>query len=466
MSKKITKTQYVVEWVLEKIHDETYTPRQRIPSIRKLAHTLKVSTFTIAQSYDILVSMGHIESSHGSGYYVCDRSSLPFNSETPSTPSLIDNVLDTGWLMSHLFSELPDDRAPGSGLLPNSWLLDSKIISNAIRKTSKEAGSFIYTYGHIQGYLPLREQFSYQLASFGININPNLIITMPGASSAIETIIRYITKPGDIVLVDDPSWFWLLGCLQQLGIKAIGVKREETGPNLKHLELLLKTHKPKLYITNSAFHNPTSFNISPSVMCRVLNLFEQYDSYILEDDVYKYFDSDTNNLRYATLDQSNRVFYISGVSKVLGGNWRVGFLCSPTQHIEGILRHKMLSNMTCTELTERSIYKIWLDANYKRHLVSIRERLFKKHTLLAAQLNEINIIYPAKTNPGLFIWIDTGVDTTKMAVVAHKDNWLLAPGFLFSPQNQYSSHLRLNVTRTNKDFLAWLEKYILSIQIT
>lgn len=460
MNEKITKTQYVIEWIIEKIHRKIYTPRQRIPSVRKLAQTLNVSTFTITQAYDYLGSMGYIESIRGSGYYVCNRVNSVLTAEPKNMPSLIDNVLDTSWLMSHLFGELPENRSPGSGLLPKNWLLPPEIMTNAIRKSAKEINTFIYTYGHIQGYLPLREHFSYQLAKFGIKANPSLIITMPGASSAIETVIRYLTKPGDVILVDDPSWFWLLGCLQQLGLKAIGLKREESGPNIEQLENLLNIHKPKLYVTNSALHNPTSFNLSPSTVHKVLALLEKHDAYLLEDDVYKYFDDDITNLRYATLDQLNRVFYISGVSKVLGGNWRVGFLCSPLQHLEGILRHKMLSNMTCTELTERSIYKIWLNSNYEQHLTSIRLRLFNAHTQLTTELNELGLACPTKINPGLFMWVDTGIDTTKMALRAHQDSWLIAPGYLFSPKNQNSSFLRLNVTRTDSEFIKWLGKYI------
>ncbi|WP_244298119.1 GntR family transcriptional regulator [Actinobacillus vicugnae] len=145
--KKKTRVQEVCEWVIDKIERHIYLPRQKIPSIRQLAQKLGISTFSIAQGYDLLVSMGYIKSISGSGFFVCEKQC--HSPEINLAPSLINNVADTGWLMSHLFSELPKNKASGSGLLPDEWLIDAEIISNAIRKSAKEVHSFIYSYGHI-----------------------------------------------------------------------------------------------------------------------------------------------------------------------------------------------------------------------------------------------------------------------------------------------------------------------------
>lgn len=114
---------------------------------------------------------------------------------------------------------------------------------------------------------------------------------MPGVSSAIQTVLREIVKAGDYVIVDDPSWFWLLGCLHQLNINVVSIPRDSSGPNITELENLFQTYKPKLYITNSILNNPTSYNISPSIMYKVLNLLHKYDAYLLEDDIYSHLES-------------------------------------------------------------------------------------------------------------------------------------------------------------------------------
>ncbi|MBX4420611.1 aminotransferase class I/II-fold pyridoxal phosphate-dependent enzyme, partial [Mycobacterium tuberculosis] len=77
------------------------------------------------------------------------------------------------------------------------------------------------------------------------------MVTTSGVSSAIETIARAMCQPGDYVLVDDPTWFWIIGCLQQLGLTVIGVNRNSHGVDIAQLQQILENYRPKLYITNS-----------------------------------------------------------------------------------------------------------------------------------------------------------------------------------------------------------------------
>ncbi|MBF0783957.1 PLP-dependent aminotransferase family protein [Muribacter muris] len=456
MNKK-TKVAQVCDWVIENIEHNIYLPEQKIPSIRALAKRLNYSAFTISQAYEHLVSLGYLKAIRGSGYFV-----NPLKTESVqavAAPSFTQNVADTGWLMQHLFHEQEKDKSPGSGLLPSDWLIPAKIIRQAIKKSAKEAHEFIYTYGHIQGYYPLRKLFATQLAHLGITADPSFMITMPGVSAAIQLILRSLTRPNDYIIVDDPSWFWLLGCLHQLNLNILSVPRDQNGPNLEKLEYLFKTYQPKIYITNSILNNPTSYNVSPSIIYKVLHLLHQYNVYLLEDDIYSPLENNPHTLRYITLDQGERVFYISGVSKILGANWRVAFIYLPKSFLDIILRQKMLSNMTSTELTERSVYSIWLHSYYPKHIDEMRLKLVKQHEKMKNALDKIGIEYPKQANKGIFLWLDLKLDTTKMSIEAKKENYVLAPGYLFSQHTDFSHYLRLNVTRTGDEFLHWLAAY-------
>lgn len=323
--------------------------------------------------------------------------------------------------------------------------------------------NFVYGYGNLQGYLPLREQLSRQLADINILAHPDAMVTTSGVSSAIETIARAMCQSGDYVLVDDPTWFWIIGCLQQLGLNVIGVNRNSHGMDIAQLQQILESYRPKLYITNSVLHNPTSFNLPPNNIFEVLRLMAEYDCYIVEDDVYRYFIEDNNVMRYATLDGLQRVFYVTGVSKVLGGNWRVGLVCCPQVKLEAVLRQKMLTNMTCPELTERTICEIWQDNAYKKHLLTMQRRLREAHETLKKLLNEIGLVYPNHTMQGLFVWLNVGVDSKALALQAYKDGWIVAPSHLFSPTAKDNTHIRLNVTRTSPGFLKWLKSYLQTV---
>lgn len=452
---KTNKTQAVCDWVLEKIHWQVYLPGQRIPSVRALAEKLSVSTFTVAQAYDRLTAHGHLTAVRGSGYFVNRHAKEKY---TPQSPSMTENVLETGWLLGHLFNDYPDSHSPGSGQLPTTWVAQD-YLQTAIRRTTTRLNDFTYRYNHVQGYLPLRETFARQLDSLGIRANPEQMVTTSGVSGAIELLLNYCVQAGDTVIVDDPGWFWIIGCLQQKGVRIRSVTRHPDGPDIEQLEKLFIHEKPKLYITNSVLHNPTSYNIHPAVAYQVLNLLREHDAYLLEDDIYGHFSAGSPALRYAALDQFDRVFYTGGPSKIIGGNWRVGLLCCPEAHIEGVIRQKMLSNMATPELTERGVYQLWTDSHYRKHVASVQNQLQTAHEQLRPKLEAIGIAYPEHAQTGLLLWVDTGRDTVEMALAAHKAGWLIAPGHLFSPRQNTSTFMRLNVGMCSDAFLHWLGEY-------
>lgn len=467
-----SKTQLVQTHIVEKIQWQVYHPNTRIPSVRDMANKLSVSPYTVSQAYDNLVAKGYIYARQGAGYFVREpKQTQP--SQAVTLPSMTNNVLDTGWLLTHLFNDLPRTRASGSGLLPNDWLMPKKYMLSASRKVINEL-DYVYEYGHLQGYSGLREQFARQLDDMGISAHPSMMLTTTGVSAGIVTIVQAMCQAGDTIVVDDPTWFWIIGSLQNLGMNVIGVTRTHDGVDLAQFETILQHYQPKLYITNSVLHNPTSYTVTPTNVFAVLQLMEKYDCYIVEDDVYSAFHPDKNMVRYATLDGFKRVFYLNGVSKVLGGNWRIGLMVCPEMHLQNVLRQKMLSNMTCPEMTERAITYIWQDPAFAKHEKRIQGRLAKAHHNLIRRLKKHGFTPPADSNPCLFMWLNLSVennselasqtmnsiDTAELALQAHKDGWLVAPGHLFSPTGRFKSHIRLNITRTSDEFLEWLRAYM------
>lgn len=462
-----SKTQLVKRHITDKIHWQVYHPGERIPSVRGLASQLEVSPYTVSQAYDELVAQGVIYAKVGAGYFV----SLPQAvSQAIAMPSLGDNVLDTSWLLSHLFNDVPKQRASGSGLLPKEWLMPEASLRLASKKATKSL-DYVYGYGQLQGYQGLREQFARQLADINIYAHASSMLTTAGVSAGIEMIVRALCQIGDSVLIDDPSWFWIIGCLQNLGMNVIGVKRTPEGVDLAQLEQLLEAYQPKLYITNSVLHNPTSYSLTPPNAVAVLSLMQKHNCYIVEDDIYRdFYDASSNRqlLRYATLcgfgshnSQANqRVFYLGGVSKILGGNWRVGLLCCPEKHLEAVLRQKMLINMTCPEITERIICHVWQDPAYAKHISSLQQRIAKAHHRLIKRLEMLGLAPHPQCQPSLFIWIDVEVNTADLALAAHQDGWLVAPSHLFSPTGTHGTHIRLNLPTTSDAFLEWLGDYL------
>ncbi|MDO5769504.1 MAG: PLP-dependent aminotransferase family protein [Psychrobacter sp.] len=455
LNPNLTKTAAVAEWIGQRIEWHIYQPNQRVPSVRKLAKLLGISSFTVTQAYEQLVATGVLIAKPSSGYYVRE----PTAPIAIKAPNIAKQVIDTRWLVQQMFSDTPRARSPGAGMLPTDWVKNDKL-GWALRQVIQQADDFVYDYGHIQGYLPLRQHLVQTLDTLGIHASLNNVMTTAGVSQAVIIVAKHLLAAGDTVMVDAPGWFWLSSSLQQLGLEVIGVNRDEQGPDIEQMQKLFERHRPKLYITNSVLHNPTSYNLHPARAHQVINLVHQYDAYILEDDCYGELDASGRALRYATLDQFERVFYTTGYAKVMAASWRVGLLVCPDDFIEPLLRLKTVTTMTTPEFGERVIHRLLTHGDYRRQVKKTQQHLYKAHQHLRAALPKIGIEYPKYTQAGMFIWVDTGRDTGELALDAHNAGWLIAPGQLFDPNAQASTHLRLNVGTTSDEFLAWLGGYL------
>ena len=453
----LTKTAAVAEWLQQRIDWQIYQPNQRVPSVRKLAKLLRISSFTVVQAYEQLVAINVLIAKPSSGYYVNALASIESNGHKTVTAKY--PVIDTRWLVQQVFSDIAQNRSPGVGTLPSDWVRNDRM-EWAIRQVTQEADSFIYDYGDIQGYLPLRQQLAQHLNVLGMQSHADNVITTAGVSQAVTMVSQLLTQAGDTVLVDGPGWYWLSSCLQQRGLNVVAIERDHQGPNIEQMQNMFTAHRPKLYLTNSVLHNPTSYNLHPARAHQVLNLIHEHDAYIFEDDLYAAFVPNGQALRYATLDQFERVFYATGFSKSMASGWRVGMLVCPDKFIDDVLRVKTLSNMNTPEFGERVIHRLWTQGEYRRQLKKVQQKLYAAHQRMRKALPEIGLVYPEHTQAGIFVWVDTGQDTGQLALDAYKEGWLVAPGQLFHPHARESTHLRLNVSTTSDAFLQWLKQYL------
>ena len=455
----LTKTAAVAEWLQQRIDWQIYLPNQRVPSVRKLAKLLNISNFTVIQAYEQLVAINVLMAKPSSGYYV---NAVMHSAPTHDLKKVAAKypVIDTRWLVQQVFSNIPHHRSPGVGTLPSDWVRNDKM-EWAIRQVTQQADSFIYNYGDIQGYLPLRQQLVQHLNTQGMQTHADNVITTAGVSQAVTMAAQLLTQAGDTVLVDGPGWYWLASCLQQQGLNVIAVQRDHQGPNIEQMQKLFITHRPKLYLTNSVLHNPTSYNLHPARAHQVLNLIHEHDAYIFEDDLYAAFVPNGQALRYASLDQFERVLYATGFSKSLASGWRVGMLVCPDKFIDEVLRIKTLNNLNTPEFGERVIHRLWTHGEYRRQIKKVQQHLYAVHQRMRKALPKIGLVYPEHAQAGIFLWLDTGIDTGPLALAAYKDGWLVAPGQLFHPDASPSTHLRLNVSTTSDEFLKWLGAYLL-----
>ena len=452
----------IVRSITSRIDDKLLRTAARMPSIRQFAEQNKVSRFTVVEAYDRLVANGYLESRRGSGFYVRERAQMMATSRSRQDADVRPTQqLDVVWLIRNMFRQLPPQKMPGTGLLPNDWL-DGELIANGLRAVSRQNQNPLLQYGTPQGFLPLRQQLQLKLAELEIAATPDQIVTTSGVTQALDLVAREFTQPGDTIFVDDPAWFLMFGSFATLGAKVVGIPRLADGPDVAKLAELAALHKPRLYVVNSVLHNPTSTSLSAAKAFQVLRIAAEHDITIVEDDIY----CDMHPgpavqpaTRLATLDQLQRVIYLGGFSKTLAANLRVGFIATSRELAQRLSDRKMLTTLTTTEVGERVVYKILSEGHYRKHVDRIRGKLDTMRGKAIRQLERAGLTIDAPTPAGMFVWVDTGCDTNVLTEKAMAEGYLLAPGSLFSPHQLPSSRMRVNVaTMSDPGLLRFLER--------
>jgi DNA-binding transcriptional MocR family regulator len=192
-------------------------------------------------------------------------------------------------------------------------------------------------------------------------------------------------------------------------------------------------------------HNPTGVSLSLQTAHRVLQLAQAHDLTIVEDDTYAHL-APAHLPRMAALDALERTIYVSGFSKILVPNWRVGFLAAPLAWIDRLVDTKLLTTLTTPGITEQALAHCLESGMLRRHSERVMDKLAaaRVRSVRLAESHGCRLVSPPQ---GLFGWVDVGVDTERLARDM-LDEWLLAPGALFHSTHRPTTLMRINFATT------------------
>jgi DNA-binding transcriptional MocR family regulator len=455
----------IVTGIKRQIEDRHLRPGTKLPSIRTFADTHNVSRFTVVEAYDRLVAMGYLQSRRGAGFYIAAAPTDPDRSQRAASDAHKGNE-ELVWLIRRLLEADENTLLAGGPWLPNSWL-DEAGIRQSLNVLARKNGAHLLEYGHPFGYLPLREHLALMLAGLGVTAHPGQILLTQGTSQALGLVIRYLLKPGDTALVDDPGYYNMFGNLRMQGVEMLAVPRNRDGPDVAILDKLAATHRPKVYFTQSVMQNPTGTDMSPHVAFKVLQAAECHNFMIVEDDIFCDLQVKTTP-RLATLDQLNRVIYARSFSKTLSGSLRVGFVACARGIAEELADIKMLTSITTSQFTERLVYLMLVDGHYRKYLSRVHERLGEARLNVVRAFERLGMELLVEPADGMFVWARFPhiEDSLALAEASQREGIMLAPGTVFRPHLERSPWMRFNVT-TCEDMRVqrWLQRQALGKRV-
>lgn len=425
----------------ERIAQRALQPGARLPSVRECARQQGVSPSTVVAAYDQLQAQGLVEAQRQRGFFVRETSPARGAATAPLRPPSLPAPVDATALIRGMFQGRQGHEGPGLGTLPEPWL-DRTLIERALRRTLPHAADAL-RYGDPAGDSGLRLALARRLGGeLGIPADAGQIVTTMGATHALDIVARTLLQPGDAVLVDEPGWAVEFARLTRLGMRLLPVPRGPNGPDLARMQALVAEHRPRLYVTVSVLHNPTGHTLSLATAHQVLKLADAHDLVIVEDDTYAWL-APPHAPRLAALDGLQRTIYVSGFSKILAPNWRVGYVAAAPALAERFIDTKLLMTLTSPALLERAVAWCLDQGLLRRHAERVIQRLDGARQRVMRLATEAGCHFAAPPQ-GLFGWIDTGVDTDQLATRLAAEGWLVAPGSLFHAQPRPSPLMRVN----------------------
>ena len=418
---------------------------ERLPSIRMLAGSLGASPSTVVEAYERLVAEGVVRSRPGSGFYVA-RAAPPLALAAATAPS--DRAIDPLWVSRQSLDAGPGMLRPGCGWLPADWMPQSAL-RRAVRDLARAEDGVLADYGQTLGSPALRRILSRRAADEGIAIGPDDILLTASGTQALDLVCRALLRPGDTVLLDDPCYFNFQALLRAHGATVIGVPYTPTGPDPARFAEILATRGPRLYVTNSALHNPTGATLSPQTAHRLLTAAAAHDLVIVEDDTFADLEPEPSP-RLAALDGLERVIRIGSFSKTLSASIRCGYVAARPDRIQALADLQVATGFGGpSPVAARLVLNTLGDGSYRRHLDALRRKLARARRETAARLAELGIVPWLMPRGGFSLWcrLPEGRDAAAVARAALSDGVVLAPGAVFSPSRTATDFMRFNVAQ-------------------
>lgn len=418
----------------------------RLPSIRRLAGELLVSSATVVAAYDRLIARGLVESRASSGFFVAPQSlGAVRNPLTPQRPQY-----DAVSTLRQVLARQEGVTPASGGFLPETWLedtLSTRLLASIARQTKR---SFVTT-GTAEGYAPLRSQLATKMTTMGIPAHADQILTTFGVTHAFDLICRALVTPGDAVVVEEPSYYGLYAQLSAHGARLLPVPRRADGVDVEGLAEVAARFRPKLYFTQTLMHNPTGTSTGAATAAAILQVAERHDMLVVEDDIYGDLFPGTNAVRLAQLDRLQRVVFTSSFTKLLSPNIRVGYMAAAPQLIESFLAQKLLSVFTTSEFDERLVYTVLAEGGYRKHVERLKIRLAHQKPALVNGLANAGLRPLHQDHASVFVWakLPEGVQSEVLVQDAAQHGFMLIPGSLFFVNTPQSPWLRFNMAYAN-----------------
>lgn len=437
--------------IAQSIHEGVLCRGDKLPSVRHTSKSRNVSLSTVFQAYYLLEARGLISAHERSGYFVIGgTSSIP----SAPDPAVIVNSeckhIDVSELVFEVLESIKARSVvPLGSAFPSPLFFPCNNLAKTMASTVKSMDPWHSVDNLSPGNVDLRRQIALRYLIDGLQIQTDEIVITTGALEALNLCLMAVTRPGDTILIESPTFYAALQSIERIGLKAIEIpSHPRNGIELGAMEEALQRHKPKACWLMTNFQNPSGSLLSEEKKKTLVELLRKYQVPLIEDDVYgELYFGNKRPVPAKAFDTEGLVMHCSSFSKCLAPGYRVGWVATG-KFSNAIERLKLTTTISSSVPAQVALARYLQKGGYDKHLRKLRHSLF---------LNQINFItaiekyFPAGTRltppqGGYFLWVKLpdGVNALEVHRIALMNGISIAPGPIFSAQKGFTDYIRLN----------------------
>jgi DNA-binding transcriptional MocR family regulator len=299
------------------------------------------------------------------------------------------------------------------------------------------------------GSVDLRRQIAKRYLSLGMSVGIDQIIVTAGALEALNLALQCVTRPGDTIAIESPTFYGCLQAAQRLGLNVVEIPMHPTdGLDIEALKAAIAKFPIRACWFMTTLQHPTGATLPRKRKSELVRLLESHGIPLIEDDAYA-------ELQFAAkaeppakaFDRSGHVLHCGSFSKCLAPGYRLGWVAAG-RYAEELSRRKMEASIATSLPVQQGIALMLRSGGYDAHLSSLRRRLAASQR---AALDSLQRYFPAAYRVaaplgGYFLWVEcaAAVDSLDLHRRALDLGISIAPGPIFSARQQFKNYLRLN----------------------
>jgi DNA-binding transcriptional MocR family regulator len=433
------------------IDDGVLKAGERVPSIRAMSRKARVSMATVMQAYLALENKGYVESRPKSGFYVRPRRGPEASVPRKSNPRMRPRRVERQDLIDSILAVSHESSVVSLGIAnPSAELLPVKGLTRALRQVASryplEAMQYCFERG---GDDELRKQIALRGADLGCSISPREIITTVGATEALAVALNTVARPGDVIAVESPTYFYILQLIERLGMLALEVRTHpDTGMDLEALRQALDNVPVKAVMSVANFSNPLGSLMPDAAKQQLVELLSERQIPLIEDDIYGdlYFGESRPRIAKC-FDREGLVLTCSSFSKTIAPGYRVGWLL-PGKFGDEATKWKLSMSGVTAALPQLAIAEFLRTGNYDRHLRRLRkayrDQVEQMRYTIAREFPDGTRI--TRPSGGFVLWVELPkpVDGTELFEKSLAEGVSVTPGVVFSSTDKYKNCIRIS----------------------